>query len=215
MLSFKVITLKRSKLESNLGIYEDNDIILIRLTKSYIQFLFKKKNEKKEILSELLQFSLLELVAFLATGQCGKVLMEDLSINRGFAEPENQLSVHHDVMNNTSHILDFLLFSSPMDDIFTCLLTWTTNISRRFINFVENLVLQDVYRCREGSIAVSSMYCMENLNSGLCQRSSSELEGEFLANTDSRIIKTNNCRQLRRDVHFVFQGYPFSFLLLA
>ncbi|KAE8654664.1 Exostosin family protein [Hibiscus syriacus] len=140
--------------------------------------------------------------------------MEDLSINGGFAEHENQLSVHHDAVNNTSHILDFLLFSSPMDDIFTCLLTWTTNISRRFINFVENLVLQDVYRCREGSIALSSMYCTENSNSGLRQRSSSEQEGEFLANTDSRIIKTNNCRQLRRDVPFIYQGLMFPVFAL-
>ncbi|KAK8535441.1 hypothetical protein V6N12_056959 [Hibiscus sabdariffa] len=147
--------------------------------------------------------------------QCWKILMADLPINGGFAEPENQLSVHHDVVivNNTSHILDFLLFSTPMDDIFTCLLTWTTNISRRFINFIENLVLQDVYRCREGSIAISSMYCMENSNSGICQRSSYEPEGEFLANTDSGIIKTNHCRQLRRDVP-IFQGLMFPLFAL-
>ncbi|GMI94835.1 hypothetical protein HRI_003152800 [Hibiscus trionum] len=140
--------------------------------------------------------------------------MEDLPIDGGFAEPENQLSVHRDVVNNTSHILDFLLFSTPMDDIFTCLLTWTTSISRRFINFIENLVLQDVYRCREGFIAVSSTYCTENLNSGFCQRSSSEPEGEFLANTDCGIIKTNHFRQLRRDVPFIFQGLMFPLFAL-
>ncbi|MBA0846467.1 hypothetical protein Goshw_002526, partial [Gossypium schwendimanii] len=124
-----------------------------------------------------------------------KNLMGDLHNNGGFAE--NQLSVHH------GSLLDFLLFSSPMDDIFTCILSWTSYLRRRFIDFVENLVVQDVYRSK-GSVSVSSTSYTEYLNSGTCQTSSG-LGEEFLANTDSGILLLPGCRL----------AFPFLALRLA
>lgn len=133
-----------------------------------------------------------------------KNLMGDLHNNGGFAE--NQLSVHH------GSLLDFLLFSSPMDDIFTCILSWTSYLRRRFIDFVENLVVQDVYRSK-GSVSVSSTSYTEYFNSGTCQTSSGQGE-EFLANTDSGIVNTNRSMQLRQAFPFIFQGLAFPFLAL-
>ncbi|XWS17315.1 hypothetical protein CRYUN_Cryun33cG0056700 [Craigia yunnanensis] len=153
--------------------------------------------------------------------------MGDLHINGGFTE--TPLSVHHGVVSDICHPLDFLLFSSSMDDVFTCLSTWTAYISRKFINLIENLVLQDVYRFSDDSVTITSRHnprsssqglyksvqegcssspthCTENSNSGICGRRSSELRKECLANTDSGIIKTNHSK---RGVPFIFQGLMF------
>ncbi|OMO82651.1 Lecithin:cholesterol/phospholipid:diacylglycerol acyltransferase, partial [Corchorus capsularis] len=133
---------------------------------------------------------------------------------------DTALSVHHGVVSSTCHLLDFLIFPSAIDDIFTCLLTWTAYISRRFINFIENLVLQDVYRCSEDSVTSeqhprsshesiregcqsSSASCAEASSSGICGRRSSDLREGFLSNMNSGIIRINHSR---RGVLLIFRG---------
>ncbi|XP_022749843.1 uncharacterized protein LOC111299118 [Durio zibethinus] len=150
--------------------------------------------------------------------------MGDLHINGGFTE--TPLSVHQGVVSNICHPPDFLVFPLSMDDIFTSFSTWTAYISCRFINFIENLVLQEVYRLSDDSVAITSgqnprslsqiLYksfqegfsssptsCTENSNSGICGRRSSELREECLANTDSGILKINHGKL---GVPFIFQG---------
>ncbi|EOY30691.1 Alpha/beta-Hydrolases superfamily protein [Theobroma cacao] len=153
--------------------------------------------------------------------------MGDLQTSEGMNE--TPLSVYHGVSSNICHPLDFLVFPSLMDDIFTRLLAWTAYMNRRFINFVENLVLQDVYRCSEDSVAItsgqnprsssqsicksaregcssSSTSCTENSYSAICGKRSSELREELLANTDSRNTITYHSK---RGAPFIFQGLMF------
>ncbi|KAK4601875.1 hypothetical protein RGQ29_011116 [Quercus rubra] len=63
---------------------------------------------------------------------------------------------HGDAVKNTSLLIDTLGFHSLMDDIFTRLLTLTSYISHRFIQFIEDLVFRDVIRCSENLVVVSS-----------------------------------------------------------
>ncbi|XVE98112.1 hypothetical protein REPUB_Repub03eG0077300 [Reevesia pubescens] len=116
-----------------------------------------------------------------------------------------------------------------MDDIFTCILSWTAYVSRRFINFIENLVLQDVYRFSDDSATITSgqtprspsqspsksvdegcsssaTSCPENSYSEICGRRSSELREECFANSASGIMSTNH---IKRGVSFIFQGLMF------
>ncbi|XVE54214.1 hypothetical protein DITRI_Ditri03aG0062700 [Diplodiscus trichospermus] len=133
--------------------------------------------------------------------------------------------VPHATVDDICHPLEFLDLPWIMDDIFTSLLTLTAYISRKFINFLENLVLQDMYRFSDDSIVITSgpnprsssqslnrsspMSWTETSNSGVSRRGSSELMEECLLNTDSGIIKTNHSK---RGVPFINQGLTFPLL---
>ncbi|KAJ6435427.1 hypothetical protein OIU84_000586 [Salix udensis] len=65
-------------------------------------------------------------------------------------------AAHNDAVNGVSLFVDSVGSPSSLDDIFTCLLTWTTYLSRRFVHFIEDLIYQDVNRYSESFVASSS-----------------------------------------------------------
>ncbi|XVF88600.1 hypothetical protein PTKIN_Ptkin19aG0064000 [Pterospermum kingtungense] len=105
--------------------------------------------------------------------------------------------------------LDFLVFPSSIDDIFTCLFTWTAYISRKFIHFVENLVLQDIYRFSDDSVAINSVPNPRSSSQRLYksfQEGCSSSSTSCKENSNYGIIKTNHSK---RGVSFIFQGLMF------
>ncbi|KAL5838305.1 hypothetical protein ACOSQ3_015474 [Xanthoceras sorbifolium] len=117
---------------------------------------------------------------------------------------------------------DYLGFFSSMDAIFTRLLTLSTCITRRFICFIENLVLQDVNRCSEDWVTISSEQhprystqricksileeCSSSSNSYIANtvrgRRTRDLRTGLFVNTSSEVIETNYRHQ---DIPFIFQ----------
>ncbi|KAJ6759405.1 hypothetical protein OIU74_025983 [Salix koriyanagi] len=65
-------------------------------------------------------------------------------------------AAHNDAVNGVSLFVDSIGSPSSLDGIFTCLLTWTTYFSRRFVHFIEDLIYQDVNRYSESFVASSS-----------------------------------------------------------
>ncbi|KAK1550370.1 hypothetical protein Q3G72_018103 [Acer saccharum] len=145
--------------------------------------------------------------------------MEGLQIHGEILE--TPIHACHDVTESTGRF-DYLGFFSSMDDIFTRLLTLTTCITRRFIRFIEDLVLQDVNRRSEGWVTISSeqhprsstqrIYksvleeCSSSSNSYVADtirgRRTLDLRRRLFVNTSSEVIETNYRHQ---DIPSIFQ----------
>ncbi|KAL2500891.1 alpha/beta-hydrolase superfamily protein [Forsythia ovata] len=114
-----------------------------------------------------------------------------------------------------------------MEDIFSRLLTLTSFITRRFIHFIEDLVLRDLSRCLEdwgtvsygqhpsscsdhNSVSVScssSTHCNSSASLGIHERRASDLEYQSLVSSRLEIVRR---RFNYGGVHFIFKGLMLS-----
>lgn len=77
---------------------------------------------------------------------------------------EVSVQAQGDAVKNTSLLIDTLGFHSLMDDIFTRLLTLTSYISRRFIQFIGELLLCLINALFWRSLFLSSKHqCLHNV----------------------------------------------------
>lgn len=121
---------------------------------------------------------------------------------------------HGAAVRDTTLLIDSFGFHSLMDDIFTHLLTLTSYISHRFIQFIEDLVLKDINRLSESLVFISSEQYPRSSSHGICRSVSegcslsskpyisstgptilegrtSEIREELLVNTTSEVVETN------------------------
>ncbi|PQQ08788.1 uncharacterized protein Pyn_15427 [Prunus yedoensis var. nudiflora] len=79
------------------------------------------------------------------------------------------LAAYNDNVWNTSFLFDSLGFYSSMDDIFTRLLTLASYISRRLIQFIENLAVRDADRYSDDLLVISAGKHIRSLRHGICK----------------------------------------------
>ncbi|KAL4651906.1 hypothetical protein ACB092_01G194600 [Castanea dentata] len=139
---------------------------------------------------------------------------------------------HGDAVKNTSLLIDTLGFHSLMDDIFTRFLTLTSYISRRFIQFIEDLVFRDAIRCSENLVVISSERnpgcscysictsitegcsssskpCISISSPTVLEGRTSGLREELIVNARSEVVESN---YNYRGVPIFFQGFNHVYL---
>ncbi|PQQ13047.1 uncharacterized protein Pyn_10997 [Prunus yedoensis var. nudiflora] len=131
---------------------------------------------------------------------------------------EMPLAAYNDTVWNTSLLFDSLGFYSSMDDIFTRLLTLASYISRRFIQFIEDLVVRDADRYSDDLLVISAGQHLRSLRHGICKSFSEGCSSsskpcnpetcerrasEPTEDTRSEIVETNFNYT---DVPFIFKG---------
>ncbi|CAB4317705.1 unnamed protein product [Prunus armeniaca] len=78
------------------------------------------------------------------------------------------LAAYNDTVWSAS-LFDSLGFYSSMDDIFTRLLTLASYISRRFIQFIEDLAVRDADRYSDDLLVISAGQHLRSLRHGICK----------------------------------------------
>ncbi|ONH98001.1 hypothetical protein PRUPE_7G222800 [Prunus persica] len=127
-------------------------------------------------------------------------------------------SAYNDTVWNTSLLFDSLEFYSSMDDIFSRLLTLASYISRRFIQFIEDLAVRDADRYSDDLLVISAGQHLRSLRQGICKSFSEGCSSsskpcnpetcerrasEPTEDTRSEIVETNFNYT---DVPFIFEG---------
>ncbi|XP_008242524.1 PREDICTED: uncharacterized protein LOC103340846 isoform X1 [Prunus mume] len=143
-------------------------------------------------------------------------LMGDVYIENEISEMP--LAAYNDTVWNTSLLFDSLGFYSSMDDIFTRLLTLASYISRRFIQFIEDLAVRDADRYSDDLLVISAGQHLRSLRHGICKSFSEGCSSsskpcnpetcerrasEPTEDTRSEIVETNFNYT---DVPFIFKG---------
>ncbi|XP_021807100.1 uncharacterized protein LOC110750994 isoform X2 [Prunus avium] len=141
-------------------------------------------------------------------------LMGDVYIENEISEMP--LAAYNDTVWNTSLLFDSLGFYSSMNDIFTRLWTLASYISRRFIQFIEDLAVRDADRYSDDLLVISAGQHLRSLRHGICKSffegcsSSSKpcnpetcerRASEPTEDTRSEIVETN----------FNYTDFPFIF----
>ncbi|CAL9026649.1 unnamed protein product [Prunus brigantina] len=88
---------------------------------------------------------------------------------------EMPLAAYNDTVWSASFLFDSLGFYSSMDDIFTRLLTLASYISRRFIQFIEDLVVRDADRYSDDLLVISAGQHVRSLRHGICKSFSEDV----------------------------------------
>ncbi|CAL5339234.1 unnamed protein product [Camellia sinensis] len=161
--------------------------------------------------------------------------MEDLYTN---GEVSNITTpVCYNALRNEGLLSNHLGFYSSMDDIFSRLLTLSSNIRGRFICFIEQLLYRDINRCSEdlrdissgqhsrssscsncrflsNGCSSSSRPCSAGTSVGILEEIASDLTNRLLVNSRFEIVESNITI---RAIPFIFQGLmlPFFGLRLA